>query len=272
MLDGGPGKDGIPALVDPKFTSIEDVDPDITDTVDGILVTVGDVAKFYPYNIMVWHEIVNDTVGGKSLIVTFCPLCGSAIVYEAEVNGKIELFGVSGKLYNSNLLMYDKTTQSLWSQVQGEAVVGDLTGASLTLYPSQVISFKTLREKYPQAHVLSTDTGYRRDYSFYPYNNYDTSSDLYFPIAITDTRLPTKEIMHVVNYSNHSIAFKVKDLKPGVVASVDVSGKRLIGKLEGGEIIITAESGEKLPGYTTMWFAWAAHHQQDGIVWTVAPE
>jgi hypothetical protein len=268
VLDGGPGKDGIPALVDPKFTSIADADKSITDTVDGILVSVGNTTKFYPYNIMVWHEIVNDMVGGKPLVITFCPLCGSAIVYEADVHGKPEIFGVSGKLYNSNLLMYDKTTESLWAQIQGEAVVGDLTGTKLTLYSSQVISFKTLRERYPSASVLSTDTGYHRDYSFYPYGNYNNSNDLYFPISITDTRLPPKEIMHIVNWGDHSIAFKVKDLKPGVVATVDVAGTPITARLEHGEITVITPEGNELPGYTSMWFAWAVHHQKDGIVWT----
>ncbi len=268
ILDGGPGKDGIPALTNPKFTSIGDVDSNITDTVDGILITVGSATKFYPYNVLVWHEIVNDVVDGKSLVVTFCPLCGSAIVFEARVDGRPEQFGVSGKLYNSNLLMYDKTTESLWSQIQGEAVVGEKTGTKLTLYPSQVISFKTLREKYPRAQVLSVDTGYRRDYSQYPYGNYDESNNLYFPISVTDTRLPAKEIMHVVNFNEHSIAFKVKDLKPGVVATADVAGTKITARIDGGEIKVTTPSGMELPSYTTMWFAWAIYHQKDGVVWT----
>ncbi|NCN24880.1 DUF3179 domain-containing protein, partial [Candidatus Berkelbacteria bacterium] len=115
ILDGGPGKDGIPSLTNPKFVSIKEASKNTKDDVDGIVVSFGKVIKFYPYSIMVWHEIVNDVVGDKSLIITFCPLCGSAIVFDAEINGKAELFGVSGKLYESNLLMYDKSTESLWS-------------------------------------------------------------------------------------------------------------------------------------------------------------
>lgn len=272
VLDGGPGKDGIPALTNPKATAISAVGSSITDAMDGILVTVGKAVKFYPYNILVWHEVVNDVVGGKALVVTFCPLCGSAIVYEAEVSGTPAQFGVSGKLYNSNLLMYDKTTESLWSQIEGEAVVGDLTGTKLALYPSQVISFKTLRERYPQAEVLSVDTGYRRDYSIYPYGNYNDTNDLYFPVSVTDTRLPAKEIMHVVNFSNHSVAFRVADLTPGVVARVSVAGKQLTAKLKDGLIEIAPEGMAPLPGYTTMWFAWAIYHQQDGIVWTAGKQ
>jgi len=268
ILDGGPGKDGIPALTNPAFTTVALADRSIADTVDGILVSVGGETKFYPYNIIVWHEIVNDVVGGKPLVVTFCPLCGSAIVYSAEVEGRPEQFGVSGKLYNSNLLMYDKTTDSLWSQIGGEAVVGERTGMKLALYPSQVVSFKTVRERYPQTQVMSVKTGYRRDYSLYPYGNYNNTNDLYFPVAVTDTRLPAKEIMYVVNYNDHSIAFKVKDLKPDVVAQVDVAGKPLIVGLKDGII----ETTPALPGYHTMWFAWAVYHQKDGIVWTVAKQ
>lgn len=264
ILDGGPGKDGIPALTNPKFTSVASADRSITDTVDGILVTVGGVTKFYPYNILVWHEIVNDVADGKPLVVTFCPLCGSAIVFDAEVDGQPETFGVSGKLYNSNLLMYDQTTESLWSQIEGEAVVGDRTGTKLTLYPSQVVSFKTVRERYPHAEVLSVDTGYARSYSLYPYGDYDDTDQLYFPVAITDTRLPAKEIMYVVNWNGLSIAFKVKDMKPGIVASVDVAGKPLSATLKDGII----ETTPALPGYHTMWFAWAIYHQKDGIVWS----
>jgi thiol-disulfide isomerase/thioredoxin len=268
VLDGGPGKDGIPALTNPKFTSIGSADRTITDTTDGILITVDTSTKFYPYNILVWHEVVNDVVGGKPLVITFCPLCGSAIVYDAAVDGKTETFGVSGKLYESNLLMYDTMTESLWSQVQGEAVVGDKTGTRLALYPSQVVSFKTVRERYPQAHILSTDTGYHRDYSVYPYGNYGSTDDLYFPVSVTDTRLPAKEILHIVNYNGHSIAFKVKDLQPGVVATVDVAGTKITARIKEGEIKVTTPDGKELPSYTSMWFAWVVYHQKDGIVWT----
>lgn len=272
ILDGGPGKDGIPALTNPKFTSVTRAGPNIADAVNGILVMVGNTTRFYPYNILVWHEVVNDVINGKPLVVTFCPLCGSAIVYKAEVNGKAEQFGVSGKLYNSNLLMYDKTTESLWSQIEGEAVVGSLTGTKLALYPSQVIPFKTVRERYPQAEVLSTDTGYIRDYSLYPYGNYNSTSDLYFPVSITDTRLPAKEIMYIVNFNDRSVAFKVSDLKPGVVARVNVAGKELSVELKNGEITASSLGGTPLPSYTAMWFAWAVYHQKDGVVWTAAKQ
>ncbi|MCI0533252.1 DUF3179 domain-containing protein, partial [bacterium] len=107
VLGGGPGKDGIPALTNPKFTSVLEAGKVFRDDSLGILVTAGGETRYYPYNILVWHEIANDVVGGKPLVVTFCPLCASAIVFEASVDGEPREFGVSGKLYESNLLMYD---------------------------------------------------------------------------------------------------------------------------------------------------------------------
>jgi len=266
ILDGGPGKDGIPSLTNPKFVSLKEASKNTKDDVDGIVVSFGKVIKFYPYNIMVWHEIVNDVVGGKALAITFCPLCGSAIVFDAEINGKAELFGVSGKLYESNLLMYDKSTESLWSQSIGTVVVGDRTEEKLSVYPSQVVSFKILKEKWPNAEVLSIDTGYNRNYAFYPYGDYDNNDSLYFPISIKDSRFPSKEIMFVVNAYDKSIAFPVKQLS-GSLALVDVGENKVTGAIIDGEIIVKDATGKILPGYHEMWFSWATHHQEDGVVW-----
>ncbi len=267
VLDGGPGKDGIPALTNPSFVSISDAEKFLNDDTEGIKVSVGGTTRFYPFTILVWHEIINDTIENKRLVVTFCPLCGSSIVFDADNDGKSEIFGVSGKLYESNLLMYDKDTESLWSQIQGEAVVGDRTGEKLMILPSQVISFKGFKSHYPQATVLSNKTGYQRDYSFYPYGDYNTSQKLYFPISINDTRLPAKEIMYVVNYKNRSVAFKRAGLKNGVAAKVKVGDETITARIHDGEISVTTSLGTELPGYNAMWFSWAIYNQKDGVVW-----
>lgn len=123
VLSGGPGKDGIPAIREPVFVSVSEKPESVLLDTDGIVLGKGQ-AKFYPYNIMIWHEIVNDTVDGVPVAVTFCPLCGSAAVFDRRVDGESLSFGVSGLLYQSNLLMHDSKTESLWSQVLGEAVVG----------------------------------------------------------------------------------------------------------------------------------------------------
>lgn len=261
VLDGGPGKDGIPALTNPKFVDIKAAEKSVKDDMDGLVVSVGNSAKFYPYSIMVWHEIVNDVVGNKPLVITFCPLCGSAIVFDTA-----DQFGVSGKLYESNLLMYDKKTESLWSQSIGTAVVGDMTGEKLVIYPSQVLPFKTFKEKWPNAEVLSTDTGYGRNYAFYPYGDYDNNDSLYFPISIKDNRFPSKEIMFVVNAYDKSVAFPVNQLSSSI-ALVDVGGNKVTGAIIDGEIVVKDATGKILPGYHEMWFSWATHHQEDGVVW-----
>jgi len=271
VLDGGPGKDGIPAITNPKFTSVAEAKKWLKDDADGIVVTVGKTTRFYPYNIIVWHEIVNDVIEKKPLVVTFCPLCGSAIVFDAMIDGKSEQFGVSGKLYESNLLMYDKTTESLWSQIIGEAVVGDRTGQQLTVYQSQVMKFKVAMEKYPNMDVLSEKTGYSRSYDVSPYGDYDTNDKIYFPISINDTRLPAKEIMYIVNIDDHSVAFKRNALSESKTATVSVGDKKISAIILDGEIQVKSEEGNIIPGYTAMWFSWAIHHQKNGVVWQGLP-
>ena len=261
VLDGGPGKDDIPALTNPKFTSVEDAEKDIAGDIDGMVVSVGGTTKFYPFSVMVWHEIVNDVVGNKPLVITFCPLCGSAIVFDTK-----DQFGVSGKLYESNLLMYDKNTESLWSQSIGTAVVGDKTGEKLAIYSSQLMTFQNFKKKWPKGQVLSTDTGYNRDYSFYPYRDYNDNEDIFFPISVKDNRLPTKEIMYVVNAHEHSVAFPVKQLSSSVV-SVAVDDNKIFASIVNEEVIVRDASGKVLPGYNEMWFSWATQHQKDGVVW-----
>lgn len=271
VLDGGPGKDGIPAIINPKFASIGEAKKWLKYDADGIIVTAGKITRFYPYNIIVWHEIINDKIEGKSLVVTFCPLCGSAIVFDAVIDGKSEQFGVSGKLYESNLLMYDKTTESLWSQIIGEAIVGDRTGQKLVVYPSQVMSFKQAVEKYPNMEVLSKETGYSRSYDVSPYGDYDTNDKIYFPISINDTRLPAKKIMYIVNVGNNSVAFERSVLSESKEAVVSVAGEKISAKIIDGEIQVKNKEGKIIPGYTAMWFSWAIHHQKNGIVWQGSP-
>ena len=261
IIDGGPGKDGIPALNNPKFISIKEAEKNIEDNIDGIVVSVNEETKFYPYNIIVWHEIVNDVVGDKPLVVTFCPLCGSAIVFDTP-----DQFGVSGKLYESNLLMYDKKTESLWSQSIGTAVVGDRTGEKLNIYPSQALSFKVFKEKWPDGEVLSINTGYSRNYNLYPYGDYDSNEEIFFPVSVKDNRFPVKEIMYVVNAYKHSIAFPIKDLSKNKI-SVNVNGENVTAVIFDGEVLVKDASGKVLPGYHEMWFSWATQHQGDGLVW-----
>jgi len=263
ILDGGPGKDGIPAIHNPMFIPL--VKAKLKDDVLGVLIESRGAIRYYPYNILVWHEIVNDSFGGMDIAVTFCPLCGSGIVFNRRVEGQTLRFGVSGKLYESNLLMYDDQTESLWSQSRGEAVVGDYTGTKLELVKMQLLLFKELKSKYPQAEILSEKTGHSRDYSFYPYGNYNESDDLYFPVSVQDKRFPAKEIMYVFIVDDKYVAFPVKKLGSKRRAK-NIEGKKIRAESIGGEINVTVD-GKIVPGYYEMWFSWATQHQRDGIVW-----
>lgn len=263
ILDGGPGKDGIPAINNSKLVSISETK--IKEDVLGVLVDINGKKRYYPYNILVWHEIVNDAFNGMDIVVTFCPLCGSAIVFNANLEGERLQFGVSGKLYESNMLMYDKKTESLWSQSRGEAVVGDYTGKKLELVKMQLLRFDELKAKYPETRILSEKTGYSRDYSLYPYGNYESTKLLYFPVSVQDTRFQAKEIMYVFNLHDKSVAFPVDDLAKQRVEKI-IESKTIVVERQAGEINVYMD-GKVLPGYYEMWFSWATHHQKNGIVW-----
>ena len=265
VLSGGPGKDGIPAINNPKFTNI--INSNTHNETRGILFNSTDKtkSKFYPYSILVWHEIVNDVVDETPISITFCPLCDSGIVFDRRVDGEVLNFGVSGLLYESNLLMYDNETESLWSQALGESVVGHYTGTKLTILPLQVITFKELKAKYPDAQVLSTDTGFQRDYTNTPYSGYADSEDTYFPISFKDNRYNAKDPFFIIPISEYSFALQYREFDNGVKIFNTKIGEITIRR-DGDEIFAMLDDGTNLPGYFEYWFSWATHHQENGIV------
>ncbi len=173
IVSGGPPPDGIPPLDYPKFEWVGDVDwLDAKEPVIA-LEKCGD-ARAYPLQVMTWHEIVNDSLAGEPLTITFCPLCNTAYAYvRPMVDGEPTTFGTSGKLYHSNLVMYDRATRSLWPQVLGQAVVGSLTGMQLERRPAQIVSWEQFKNQFPRGSVLSRKTGFTRPYGENPYPGYD---------------------------------------------------------------------------------------------------
>ncbi|MDQ3549847.1 MAG: DUF3179 domain-containing protein [Chloroflexota bacterium] len=193
IADGGPGKDVIPALNGPQFVGAEGWDEQNyrgTELVIGV--EVNGIRRAYPFQVLVWLEIVNDTIAGVPLAVTYCPLCGTGVVFVREIDGLPVLFGVSGKLYNSDLLMFDRRTDSLWSQITGTAVVGELTGMRLEVYPSEIMTWNEWRETYPDSEVLSRDSGSPWFYDVDPYLGYYESRSIWFPVSDRDERLHAK--------------------------------------------------------------------------------
>lgn len=198
----------------------------------------------------------------------FCPLCGSAIVFDRELNDEIFRFGVSGKLYQSNLLMYDDRTETLWSQSLWEAVVGKHTGVSLKRIKSDIMTYTTFAKLFPEGSVMSDDTWYRRNYARAPYGDYDTNDVLIFPVSHEDTRLPKKEILYVVNDGDESIAFVRKDLAEVGKASLRV-WNRTYTAIFANDMIEVINAWKILPWYHEMRFSRATHNPKSKSIWMI---
>ncbi|WP_147303450.1 DUF3179 domain-containing protein [Rhodohalobacter sp. SW132] len=199
LIDGGPGKDGIPSIDDPMFVSQEEAESWINGVEPVISLEINGEARAYPIQILMWHEIANDELGGVPVAVTFCPLCYSAIVFDRRHDGEVLEFGVSGLLRHSDMIMFDRKTESLWQQFSGEALVGDYTGDFLTIVPSQLISFDQFREAHPNAEVLSRDTGHQRNYGENPYAGYDDINNSPFLLheEVPDKISPMEKVIGV---------------------------------------------------------------------------
>jgi len=264
IYDGGPPKDGIPALFDPGFVSADEAD--FLRPADRILgLEVGGEAKAYPIKILNWHELVNDHVGGKSVLVSYCPLCGTGMAYDAVIDGKRFLFGVSGKLYNSNVLFYDKETESLWSQLKMEAVTGSMTGKKLQLLPLEHTTWSDWQRRHPQTKVLSLKTGHRRDYFRDPYGDYERNRRIFFPVAHEDARLHPKAwvIGVIINGQAKAYPFQALAQESGPVED-EAGGKKILidYDTENASAVITDMRGEIIPSVQLYWFAWAAFYPE----------
>lgn len=203
LMSGGPPKDGIPALSMPKFVSIDEASEWLNHKEPVVSVELNGEAKAYPSQILMYHELANDEVGDIPVLVTFCPLCYSSLVYDRRVKGTTKFFGVSGLLRNSNMVMYDQRTHSFWQELTGEAIVGAFTGTELEVFPSQIISFKQFTEAYPDGKVLSRETGHDRNYGSNPYAGYDDASEIPFLFkGEIDDRVKPKEKLIVIKGEN----------------------------------------------------------------------
>ncbi|MEX1156603.1 MAG: DUF3179 domain-containing protein [Chloroflexota bacterium] len=172
IISGGPGKDGIPAVDEPKFVGVADVDW-LADREPVVAVGIGDEWRAYPIQILVWHEIVNDVLGDMPVTITFCPLCHTAIAFDRRTDGRLLDFGTTGNLRHSDLVMYDRQTETWWQQATGQAIVGQLAGTQLEFLPSQLVSWGQFMTAHPDGMVLSRETGHARDYGGNPYAGYD---------------------------------------------------------------------------------------------------
>ncbi|MEK9142905.1 MAG: DUF3179 domain-containing protein [Nitrospirota bacterium] len=262
LVDGGPGKDGIPAILTPTFISATGA-TFLRDEDRVLGLTAGTEAKAYPVKILNWHEIVNDTIGGKAIVVTYCPLCGIGMAFEVEVQGRRHTFGVSGLLYQSDLLMYDHQTESLWSQIGMQAITGPLTGEKLTPMFLKHTIWREWRAAHPSTIVLSTRTGSFRNYDRDPYAGYGESSELFFDTTHFDSRYHPKEWVVGLEIDGVTKAYPFVELKKVPSPLVDrVNGRRVTVRVnaESRSASVVDENGRPIPSVTAFWFAWYAFH------------
>jgi hypothetical protein len=213
ILSGGPPRDGIPSIDEPNFISPAEASGWLAGNEPVVALELKGEVRAYPLQILIWHEIVNDTVGGVPVVVTFCPLCNSAVVFDRRVDGQAYEFGTSGLLRHSDLIMYDRTTESLWQQLTGEAIAGDMAGRRLALLPAAIVSFDDFRTAHPEGMVLSHETGYTRRYGQNPYAGYDTIGNNPFLFqGQPDSRLPAMERVVTVSLDGVDVAYPLSVL------------------------------------------------------------
>jgi len=262
IKQGGPPRDGIPSIDDPKYIAPGEADFMRDD--DLVLsFSHGETTRAYPLRILVWHEIVNETIAGKPILVTYCPLCGTAMIFDRKVGGKTRSFGVSGMLYQSDVLMYDREDESLWSQLKMKAVSGSLSGTEFTLLPSAHLTWKAWQKKHPDGEVLSTDTGHRRNYRGRAYASYFDSPDTIFPVPNHREELPKKDWIVGVITEGKAVAFPVKLLAEKLEASHE--GVTVKYNPTSRLATATGSDGAELPTVTAFWFGWQAFHPETAL-------
>jgi hypothetical protein len=259
IMRGGPPRDGIPALVSPAVTSAADAPWREDEVVVGI--AIEDEARAYPVSVLEWHELVNDSLGGLPILVSYCPLCGTALVFERTVEDEAHTFGVSGLLYRSDLLLYDHTTQSLWSQISARAVSGPRTGARLRVLRSEMTRWEDWRRRHPDTSVLAADTGHRRPYGRSPYAGYEKSRDVYFPAPIDPRYHPKMPTLGVRVPDGPARAYPaVEILRAGGKVKEEFQGRGVIVAFEPDDGTFRVEAPLELEIVEGYWFAWAAFH------------
>lgn len=230
IFSGGPPPDGIPAIDAPVFESLEAGDEWLEEDWPVMLFELNGETRAYPLAILIYHEIVNDEVGGEPVTLTFCPLCNATIAFNRTLeDGTVLDFGTTGNLRNSDLVMYDRQTQSWWQQFTGEAIVGDLLGTQLEFLPSQIIAWSEFKENHPDGQVLSRATGHNRPYGQNPYAGYDNiNSSPWFDLPGDDGRLPPMERVVAVSVDDVDVAFPFSSLEEVRVINDEVNSQPVV--------------------------------------------
>ncbi len=262
LVSAGTMENGIPSIDAPEFESVGSADQYLKDDGEGLSVTVGKTRRFYPYQILVWHEIVNDTIGDAAVAVTYDPLCGTGMAFDRTVDGQARTFETSGFLWNNNLVMRDRETQTRWSQILGTDLEG---GKTLRPLPATVMTWAAWREAYPRGEVLSRETGFSRDYTRDPYGNYARTLSVLFPLTHVDPRLPAKTRVLSLAVGTSRSAYpldalvRMKTIRETVGdVPVELAYDEETESVSAFRLALDGESIEEIPLVLSYWFVVAA--------------
>lgn len=261
LVSGGPSKDGIPAIDKPKYVTAEEADKILSSDEKIFGIDHNGKVLAFPRSIMYWHEIVNEIVDGEKISITYCPLTETVIGY------KNKNLGVSGRLYNSNLVVYDRETDSEIPQILGTAINGPLKGQKLETLHVYVTTWKKWKEKYPNTLVLSRDTGFHRDYDRNPYPGYDQILRIWFPLAAESDLFSTKKMIHAISLNNEYLAIPKDEFKEIKEKEYTLGGEEIkIIYDERLGVINVFEGNEQLNSFDSYWFAWYAYHPDTRVL------
>ncbi len=294
-MPAGPLKDGIPAIDHPQFTTVSEAAGYVEPREPVVELRVDGEVRVYPIQVLIWHEITNDVIQGVPVAVTFCPLCNTALAFDRRVGDRVLDFGVTGVLRNSDLVMFDRQTESWWQQFGGEGLVGEFAGTELRRIPAAIVAFETIAAEHPDALVLSQETGFDRPYGQNPYPFYD-SVDLppFFRVEGSDDRIAPRQRVVFVEAGQEAVAIPFPDLEqagtieieldgrslevvwlPGVTSTLDDTeifnpflpgSERDEALVTGSADVVAVTTGERVPFDTPFWFAVGAFRPDIDIV------
>lgn len=256
--------DCIPSIDQPKFISADEASEWLKaeDMVFGI--DLDGVQRAYPQKILNWHEIVNDKINDQAIVLTFSPLSGSALAFERKVDEVITEFGISGYLYNNNSLIYDRYEGNLWQQVSGEALSGPAAerNEKLTSLPIISVSWEKWLAKHPQSEVLSRENGLDANYNISPYNNYESTDRIHYPVTNFNDDIPIKTAIYGIELNDQSKAYTLEALeREGTIQDQIADTPIEISLEESGKVSVkNLENGEEIQAIRLFWFAWFAFH------------
>jgi Protein of unknown function (DUF3179) len=265
LRQGCPVRDCIPSIDGPKFVSAEEA-THVGD--DELVITLSYKGEYraYPSKILDHHEIVNDTIAGDPLAITWCPLCGSAVGIERTVGGEITEFGVSGVLYNSDLVLYDRATETLWDQIEATGVVGTMTGVELTLVPVSMSRWAKWRGKHPDTLVLSADTGFEYDYTQDRFAEYRDSTRLFMPVSASDDRVHAKTVVFGFDLPSGAVAYAESVLPVDGSYSHDLNGAEAVVTLHDDGKVTMQRDDQTYHPIRVFWFAWYTFHPETDLL------